>query len=130
MARKPIIPSKGRVSPFFSPAVRSGRLLFVSGQAAIDEQGQVVSPGDCAAQSEYVMERLKTVLEAAGAGFDDVLKTTTFLTDAADYSAYNSVRARCFPKDPPASSTLIVAALVVPGLVVEVEAVAELPDGG
>ena len=130
MARSPVIPSKGRVSPFFSPAVRSGRLLFVSGQAAIDEQGQVVGPGDCAAQSEYVMERLRTVLEAAGAGFDDVVKTTTFLTDPADYSAYNSVRAKCFPKDPPASSTVIVAALVVPGLVVEVEAVAELPGDG
>ena len=129
MARSPVLPSKGRISPFFSPAVRSGRLLFISGQAAIDEQGQVVSPGDCAAQTEYVMERLRTVLEAAGAGFDDVVKTTTFLTDPADYSAFNGVRSKHFPKDPPASSTVIVAGLVAPGMVVEVEAVAELPEG-
>ena len=130
MAHTPIRPSGIRVSPYFSPAVQSGHLLFISGQAAVDEQGKVVSPGDCGGQTEYIMGRMKAILEAAGAGFEDVVKTTTFLTDVADYAAYNGVRSKYFPQDPPASSTVIVAALVNPQMLVEVEAVAVVPARG
>ena len=86
-----------------------------------------MAPGNCAEQAEHIMQQMKTTLEAAGSSLDDVVKTTTFLTDAGDYASYNYVRSKYFSEDPPASSTVIVAALVVPGLVIEVEAVAMVP---
>ena len=128
-SRSPVKPAGVAVNPYFSPAVRVGNLLFISGMAGIDDQGNVITPGDCAPQAESIMERMKTTLEAAGAGLTDVVKTTTFLTNVDDYAAYNNVRVKYFPEDPPASSTVIVAALVRPGLVVEVEAVAAIPAG-
>ena len=128
-SRRTVKPAGMSVSPYFSPAVRIGDLLFISGMAGIDDRGDVIAPGECAPQAESIMERMKTTLEAAGAGLGDVVKTTTFLTNVEDYAAYNNVRGRYFPEDPPASSTVIVAALVRPGLVVEVEAVAAIPEG-
>lgn len=129
-SRVPIRPEGIHVSPYFSPAIRVGQLLFISGQAATDAEGRVVGPGNCVEQSECVMQRISTILEAAGASLKDVVKTTTFLTSVDDYGAYNYVRSKFFSEDPPASSTVIVAALVRPELLVEVEAVAVIPDGG
>lgn len=125
--RKPVKPAGISVSPFFSPGIRVGQFLYVSGQAALDDQRNVVGVGDTAQQAEYTMERVKAIVEAAGATMDDVVKTTTFLTGGADYAAYNSVRSRYFPQDPPASSTVIVAALLHPDLLLEIEAVAVIP---
>ena len=114
-------------SPLFAQAMRWGELLFVSCQAAVDERGNVVSPGDCAAQSEFIMRNIKTILEVAGSDMGRVVKITCFLTRTEDYPAYNSVRRKWFASGPPASSTVIVAALVRPELVVEVEAIAVVP---
>ena len=125
--RTPVKPAGISVSPFFSPAIQTGQFLYVSGQAALDDQRNVVGTGDTAQQAEYVMQRIKTIVEAAGASLNDVVKTTTFLTAGADYAAYNSVRSRHFPQDPPASSTVIVAALLHPDLLLEIEAVAVIP---
>ena len=127
--RKPIKPAGQWVSPYFSPAIQSGQFLFLSGAAALDDDWNVMHPGNCGAQSELVMQRIKQTLESAGGSLNDVVKTTTFLMNTKDYPAYNEVRSRYFPKDPPASSTVIVADLVVPGLLVEIEAVAILPEG-
>ena len=126
-SRRAVRPQGMRVNPFFSPAIQADQFLFISGQAALDSQGKVVAPGNCAEQAEHIMQQMKTTLEAAGSSLDDVVKTTTFLTDAGDYASYNYVRSKYFSEDPPASSTVIVAALVVPGLVIEVEAVAMVP---
>ena len=72
------------------------------------------------------MANIRTVVKAVGGSMDNVVKITSFLTDAADYPAYNKVRMETFPGSPPASTTVIVSALVRPELLVEVEAVVHL----
>jgi enamine deaminase RidA (YjgF/YER057c/UK114 family) len=125
--RKPVLPRGLVPNPAFSPAVQVGELLFVSGQVAQDNQGNTVGIGDCEAQTRHVMSRLRTIVEAAGATMPDVVKITTFLTDIANYPAFSRVRSETFPSSPPASSTVIVAGLVRPEFLVEVEAVVHIP---
>jgi enamine deaminase RidA (YjgF/YER057c/UK114 family) len=76
------------------------------------------------------MSNIRSVVEAAGGSMADVIKITCFLTNVADYPAYGKVRVETFPNDPPASSTVIVAGLVRPEFLVEVEAVAHLSGRG
>ena len=114
-------------NPALSPGVRVGELLFTSGNVANDANGNLVGPGDCEAQSRQVMSNIRTIAEAAGASMSDVVKITCFLTDVNDYAAYGRVRSEVFPNSPPASSTVIVAALVRPEFLVEVEAVVRVP---
>ena len=114
-------------NPALSPGVRVGELLFISGNVANDANGNLVGPGDCEAQSRQVMSNIRTIAEAAGASMRDVVKITCFLTDVNDYAAYGRVRSETFSSSPPASSTVIVAALVRPEFLVEVEAVVRVP---
>ncbi len=114
-------------NPALSPGVRVGELLFISGNVANDANGNLVGPGDCEAQSRQVMSNIRTIAEAAGASMSDVVKITCFLTDVNDYAAYGRVRSETFSNSPPASSTVIVAALVRPEFLVEVEAVVRVP---
>ena len=125
--RTPILPQGLSANPAFAPGVQVGELLFISGQVAQDNEGNLVGPGDCEAQTRHIMSRIQTIAEAAGATMRDVVKTTTFLTDLAVYSAFSRVRAETFPNSPPASSTVIVAGLVRPEFLVEVEAIVHLP---
>jgi 2-iminobutanoate/2-iminopropanoate deaminase len=125
--RKPILPPGLTPNPAFSPAIQVGELLFVSGQVAQDNDGKTVGVGDCEAQTRHIMSRIRTIAEAAGATMADVVKITTFLTDIANYQAFSKVRAATFPSNPPASSTVIVAGLVRPEFLVEIEAVVHIP---
>jgi reactive intermediate/imine deaminase len=127
--RKPIVPSGIAPSRYLSPGVQVGNLLFVSGNVATDAKGNLVGAGNCEAQSRQVMANIRTIAQAAGATMQDVVKITCFLTNAANFPAYNKVRSETFPSNPPASSTVIVAALVRPEYLVEVEAVVRVPDG-
>ena len=122
-----ITPSGIAPNPALSPGVRVGELLFISGNVANDANGNLVGPGDCEAQSRQVMSNIRTIAEAAGASMSDVVKITCFLTDVNDYAAYGRVRSEVFSNSPPASSTVIVAALVRPEFLVEVEAVVRVP---
>ena len=128
--RKPILPQGLTASPAFSPGVQVGEFLFISGQVSQDNRGNTVGVGDCAAQTRQVMSRIRSIVQAAGASLQDVVKITAFLTNVADYPAYNKVRSETFPHSPPASSTVIVAALVRPEFLVEVEAVVHVPSRG
>ena len=92
-------------------AVNAGSLLFASGQIPIDPANGQLVQGDIVAQAERVMENLKAVLEAGGAGFDKVVKTTIYLADLADFAKVNETYARYFQKAPPARATVQVAAL-------------------
>ena len=123
---KPVSPAGAGANPPFSPGMIVGDLLFVSGHVAIDDSGNVVGVGDAEVQSRHVMENIRAVITAAGAKMEDVAKITCFITDIADYPAYSKVRAETWPNDPPASSTVVVAGLVLPGLLVEVEAIVSL----
>ena len=125
--RKPISPQGLSSNPAFAPAVQVGELLFISGQVAQDNEGNLVGPGDCEAQTRHIMSRIQTIAEAAGATMGDVVKTTTFLTDIAGYPDFSRVRGETFPSSPPASSTVIVAGLVRPEFLVEIEAIVHIP---
>lgn len=128
MARKVFSPDPSGGPSGFSPAAGVGGTVFVSGQVALDRAGDLVGEGDCGAQAEQCLRNIGAALEAAGAGWDDVVKLTTFLVDASDYQAYADARLRMFPAGGPASSTVIVAALVRPEFLIEVEAVAIVAD--
>jgi enamine deaminase RidA (YjgF/YER057c/UK114 family) len=106
-----------------------GRLVVVSGQVAQDEHGGLVGPGDAGAQARQVFENLRRCLEAAGAGFGDVVKLGFFVLDVADLPAVRAARDEVIDVTrPPASTAVQVAALFAPGYLVEVEAWALVDD--
>ena len=126
MAREVFFPYPNNKPNGFSPAARIGDSVFVSGQVATDANGELVGAGDAGAQSEQCFKNVEAALAAAGAGWNDVAKITCFLVNAADYPAYAAARQRLFPQNGPASSTVIVSALVRPEYLVEIEAYAVL----
>jgi 2-iminobutanoate/2-iminopropanoate deaminase len=111
----------------YSQAIRAGEFLFCSGQIALDPALGKLVDGDVSAQARQVVRNVAAVLTAAGASLSDVVKTTIFLVDMADFGAVNAVYAEYFAGSAPARSTLAVAALPL-GARVEIEAVALLRD--
>jgi len=107
----------------YSQAIEAGGLLFCSGQIHLDPATGTLVEGDIAAQTERVLDNLSAVLAAAGRSMADVVKTTVFLVDIADFGAMNEVYGRYMPDPPPARSTIGVAALPK-GARVEIELVA------
>ncbi|MDN5292921.1 MAG: 2-iminobutanoate/2-iminopropanoate deaminase [Eubacteriales bacterium] len=113
----------------YSQAVRVGSFIFTSGQIPLDPAtGQVVE-GDIKAQAERALENLKALLEAAGSGLAKVVKTTVFLQNMDDFAAFNEVYSRYFADHRPARS-LVAAARLPRGVLVEVEAIALAQDNG
>ena len=113
----------------YSHAVAAtGRLVAIAGQVAMDRDGNVVGPGDAAAQAEQVFENLRLALDAAGATFNQVVKFTFYLTDAAFLPVVREVRDRYVDTErPPASTAVQVVALFRPEFLLEVEALAVIP---
>lgn len=107
----------------YSQAVQAGGFLFVSGQIPLDPATGQVIDGGVGAQAERCLRSLQAVLEAAGSGLGRVVKTTIFLTDLAAFAEVNAVYGRFFAGEPPARSTVQVAALPR-GVAIEIEAVA------
>ena len=114
-------------NPNLSPATRFGNLVFVSGQTGRHPtSGQVGE--DIREQTRNVLERIKTVLEAAGTSLDNVLTATVYLVNRGDLAAYNEEYARYFPNNKPARTTVTVAALNAPELLIEITVTACIPD--
>ena len=113
----------------YSQAVRSGRFLFCSGQIPLDPNSGQIIPGDIAAQTRRVLDNIAAVLNAEGLTFDNVIKTTIFLTDLADFQAVNEIYGSYFKQAPPARSTVQVSALPK-GAKVEIEAIAVAEEAG
>jgi len=109
----------------YSPGTRAGNLVFVAGMLALDGNGQMVGRGDVGAQTRQVLENVKAIVEAAGGRLVDIVKTTVFITDMANFAAMNEVYKTYFPSEPPARST-IRADLVNNDFLVEIEAIAVL----
>ncbi|MGF1428082.1 RidA family protein [Kitasatospora sp. LaBMicrA B282] len=106
----------------------TGRTVAVSGQVALDEHGALVGPGDPEAQARQVFENVRRCLAEAGATFADVIKLTFFATDVAQLPALRAARdAVIDTARPPASSAFVVAALIRPEFLVEVDALAVVP---
>ena len=108
----------------YSQAIVTGNLLFTSGQIAIDPATGSVVQGGITEQTEQIMKNLGEILKAAGAGFDNAVKTTCFLAEMADFAAFNEVYGRYFTSQPARSC---VAVKDLPkGVLAEVEVIAEL----
>jgi enamine deaminase RidA (YjgF/YER057c/UK114 family) len=111
--------------------ITKGRTILISGQIAYDKDGKVVGKGDMAAQTTQVFENLKAAVDAVDATFNDVVKLTSFLVNMLEnLPAYRDVRAKYLAHNQhqPASTTVGVAALLNPDLLLEAEAVVVLPE--
>lgn len=111
----------------YSQAVRVGPFLYTAGQLGLDPESGSLVADDIKVQTERVLKNLRAVLQAAGGDLTNVVKTTVFLLDMAEFGAMNEVYASFFPADPPARSAIQVAALPLGGRV-EIEAVAYLSE--
>jgi 2-iminobutanoate/2-iminopropanoate deaminase len=107
----------------YSQGVTAGGLIFTAGQIAIDPGTGDVAAGGISEQTAQVMQNLAAILEAAGSGLGQVVKTTVFLTDMADFGPMNEVYGKAFGTHRPARSTVAVASLPR-GVKVEIEAIA------
>ena len=133
-----VLPGKARPRGTFPHYRRAGDFIFVSGTSArraddsiagvtSDASGQPVL--DIRAQTRAVLENVRDILAAAGAALSDVVEVSTFLTDMADFAAYNAVYSEFFGYEGPARTTVAVAALPHPQLLIEIKAVAYRPLG-
>jgi 2-iminobutanoate/2-iminopropanoate deaminase len=110
----------------FSPAIKAGDYIFVSGQGGFKnpETGETIKGIE--AQTRQCLQNMKQVLEVAGASLEDVVKVTVFLGDVTDYDKMNDVYQAYFPKYPPARSTAVTG-LVIPNMLIEMECIAYSP---
>ena len=114
----------GRVLPL-SKAVRAGDFIFVSGQLGLTADGTLAG-SDIEAQTRQSLENIKAILTDAGCSFAQVIKSTVWLVDRADFARFNQVYAQYYPVRAPARST-VVSGLVVPGALVEIETLVYAP---
>ncbi len=129
MERKTIQPnSLADPRPRYSQGIMTegGRVLFIAGQTASDASGNVVGKGDIKAQTRQVFDNIKAVLEAAGGSLDDVVMTTTYITDRKYREGYNEVRRGIYQKDPPTSTLVIVSGLANEDYMIEIAGIAVL----
>ena len=123
---------KGVVEPFgiFSSAAwqPEGRVLHVSGHVSQDAAGHTVGKGDMTAQTRQVLENIRDVLASVGATMDDIAKVTVFVTDVTELAKIHEVRAEFFRKPYPASTLVQVAQLINPDWLIEIEAIAVIPE--
>jgi 2-iminobutanoate/2-iminopropanoate deaminase len=101
-----------------------GNLVFLSGQAAINDAGEIVGEGDINAQIEQAMANIKRALESAGSGIERIFKITVYLTDMANFEHIMTMRHKYFSKPWPADTTVGVQSLALPELMVELEVIA------
>jgi enamine deaminase RidA (YjgF/YER057c/UK114 family) len=113
--------------PRFAQVVRIGNQVYIAGQTAVDERGNVVGKGDIEAQTRQIFKNLQKCLRATGAGFDQVVKLNIYSTDLdAHLPTIAKVRKEYFPKEPVASTTVQIPRLVHPDWLLEIEAIAVL----
>jgi len=126
MAHQAIIPA-GSAPPLapYSPGVKVGNTVYVSGVLAMDANGSIVGKGDVKAQTRKVIESIRSVVEAAGGSLSDIAFNQIFLSDLANYGAMNEVYAEYFGTNPPARYC-IKAELVKPEFLVEIASTAHI----
>lgn len=122
--REAIIPQGGSASPTLTPAIRVGNMVYASGQLGTRRENPDTTIGG---QTRIALENTKAVLEAAGTTMANAVKCTVFLIDVKDFGGMNRAYREFWPTSPPARSTVVVAALVVPGAKVEIECMAAMP---
>jgi reactive intermediate/imine deaminase len=130
MAKRVLKPASVQAKGSYSPGweVSNGRVIYVAGQVPWDSEGRTVAKGDVAGQTRQVFENIRAVLAEAGATLKDVVKITIFAADIRYRDKINQVRSEVFSPPYPASTQVAVAALVDPEWMVEIEAVAFVPN--
>ena len=127
MTDRRVVATDGAPRPFagapYNQGIVAGGVVYCAGQIGLDPATGTVVDGGVEAQARRALDNLRAVLEAAGSGLDRVVKTTVFVTDLADFATVNAVYATYFDHEPPARSTVQVAALPGGGAV-EIEAIA------
>jgi len=126
-ARAVIIPPGVNASATLSPGVRSGDILYISGQLGTKPGSSVPPDSTIQGQTRQALENVKAVAEAGGTTMANVVKCTVFLADIRDFAGMNQAYTQYFPKDPPARSTVAVAALVRADAKVEIDCIAAIP---
>ena len=109
----------------YSQAVRTGNLIFTAGQLGIDPESGILVEGDIKGETLQALTNIKEILEAEGSSLEKIIKTTVFLRDMNDFSLMNTIYASFFSSNPPARSTVQVAALPK-NAAVEIEAIASV----
>ncbi len=125
---EPIVPNTAWPKSFtFSPAVRVGNLVFISGTTATDDKGLIVGRGDIVAQTRFIFRKFGLILQAAGATLENIVETTDYILSTEDYAKTAAVR-REFLKGPPwpAATGVVVQGLLRPDALIEIKAVAAL----
>jgi aminoacrylate peracid reductase len=124
--REAITPGPWSERITFSPAVRVGNLLFISGTTATDENRRIVGVGDIVAQTRHIFRKFEAILAAAGASFDNIVETTDYFLTLADYNKTAEVRRDVFRPPYPAATGVQVAGLIRPDALIEIKAIAVL----
>jgi enamine deaminase RidA (YjgF/YER057c/UK114 family) len=127
MSRERIQPQGLKDLPLFTHVIKAGNTVYIAGQVAMDQDGQIVGRGDVTAQATQVFENLKTALAAAGADFSHLVKLTVYATDAAFLRPIAEVRRQYLGSPDPVTSTFVaVSGLALPDLLLEIEGIAVL----
>jgi enamine deaminase RidA (YjgF/YER057c/UK114 family) len=123
-----IVPNPAWPKSFtFSPAVRAGNLVFLSGTTATDDKGRIVGPGDVAAQTRHIFGKFARILESVGGSLANIVETTDYVVSLDDYHRTAEVRRELFKGPPwPAATGVVVSALVRKDALIEIKAVAVL----
>jgi 2-iminobutanoate/2-iminopropanoate deaminase len=124
LAQSPAREAIGTPTATLTPAIRVGNMVYGSGQLGMRRDATDQSIG---AQTRAALENVKRVFEQAGTTMENAVRCTVFLTEVADFQGMNAVYREFWPTSPPARSTVVVKALVVPGAVVEIECMAVMP---
>ncbi|MBK8057225.1 MAG: RidA family protein [Gemmatimonadetes bacterium] len=122
--REAIIPAGTSASPTLTPGIKVGNLVYAAGQLGTRRENPDTT---IQGQTRIALENTKKVFEAAGTNMAHALKCTVFLIDVKDFGGMNQAYREFFPDTPPARTTVVVAALVVPGAKVEIECLAAMP---
>ena len=112
----------------YSRAVRIGNIIEVAGTTAVDEQGQVVGPGDAGEQTRFILTKIEKALGSAGATLNDVVRTRMFVTNIADWKRIGNVHGLVFKDIKPAATMVEVKSLISPELLVEIEVTAIISE--
>ncbi len=127
MPKRTLIPANLSFQPRptypYSPGAEAGGWIFTAGQVAWNEKSEIVGRGDVVAQTRQVLSNVRSVIEAAGATMQDVVKCNVYLSDISTFQQMNQVFAEFFPTQPPARTT-VQAQLADEGMLVEIEAIA------
>jgi len=118
------------LKPHYSNSIRteSGPLLFVSGQVALDADGELIGKGDLRAQATQVLENIKAIIQANGGTMTDIAQVTVYVRDIEAFNSISDIRESYFPTDGPASAIVEVSALAWPEFLIEIAAVVVLPS--